>query len=142
MSDAVANHPGVSVFFTVSVDAIDLGPWSKLSGLGMTISTTDRPDTAMSFFEHHLPAHMTYSHITLERPVSADSATLMSWLSAYHMLPIPTAGQINCVDQTGAVLMSWQMFGVTPVSWKGPSMDALSPAVATEVLTLAHMGFL
>jgi phage tail-like protein len=139
---SVISHPGVSVFFTVSVDAMDLGTWSKMSGLGINIATTNRPDTAMSFFQHHLPGHLEYSNIVLERPVSAESSTLMTWISAYHMLPIPTAGEINCVDQTGAVLMSWQMIGVTPVSWKGPSMDAHALNIATEVLTLAHMGFM
>ena len=64
------SNPGISVFFTVSLDVVDLGMWSKMSGLGMTIATTDRPDTAMSFFQHHLPGHMTYSNIVLERPVS------------------------------------------------------------------------
>jgi phage tail-like protein len=138
----VTSNPGISVFFSVSVDSIDLGSWTKMSGLGMAIQTTDRADSAMSFFQHHLPAHMTYSQITLERPVSPESGAVMSWISAYHMLPIPTAGQIICLDQAGGVVMTWEMIGVTPVSWKGPSMDAMTPNVATEVLTLAHMGFL
>jgi phage tail-like protein len=139
---SVIDHPGVSVFFRVTLDIADLGAWTKVSGLGMKIATTDRGDAAMSFFEHHLPGHMTYDKVSLERPVSSDTATVMNWFSAYHMLPIPTAGQISCVDQTGMVLMSWEMFGVTPVSWKGPNMDAHSLNMATEVLTLAHMGFM
>jgi phage tail-like protein len=134
-------NPGISVFFTVSIDAVDLGSWSKISGLGMSIATVDRPDTAMSFFQHHLPGHLVYSPITLERPLTSDCATVMNWISAYHMLPIPTAGQISCVDQTGAVIMSWQMIGVSPLSWKGPSMDAITHNVATEVLMLHHQGF-
>jgi phage tail-like protein len=96
----------------------------------------------MNFFQHHLPNHLKYDNIVLERPVSADTATVMNWLSAYHMLPIPTTGEVACVDQSGKVLMSWEMFGVTPVSWKGPNFDANATNVATEVLTLAHMGFL
>jgi phage tail-like protein len=138
----LTSNPGISVFFTVSLDVVDLGMWSKMSGLGMTIATTDRPDTAMSFFQHHLPGHMTYSNIVLERPVSADTATVMNWVSAYHMLPVPTAAEIQCVDQSGSVVMSWDLLGVTPVSWKGPSMDVYANNVATEVLTLAHMGFM
>jgi phage tail-like protein len=133
---------GVSVFFTVTLDVVDLGYWTKVNGLGMSISTTDRGDTAMSFVQHHLPSHLVYDKITLERPVSASSANIMNWFSAYHMLPIPTAGQICCVDQTGAVLMTWDMLGITPVTWKGPDFDANQHSVATEKLTIHHMGFM
>jgi phage tail-like protein len=143
MSDAVISHPGVSVFFTVTLDVVDLGVWSKISGLGMEIKTTPRTEFGMTLFQHNLPAHLSYGNITLSRPASADASTVMHWLSSYHMLPIPSAGQISAVDQTGMVVMSWEMFGVTPVSWKGPDLDAAAPAqVAMEHMTLAHMGFM
>lgn len=135
--------PGITHFFTVTVDSVDLGSWTKMSGIGMSIATTDRPESAMTFFQHHLPGALTYAPITLERPVGPESAAVMAWISAYHILPVPTAGQISCLDQTGTVVMMWEMMGVTPVSWKGPSMDAAAgPNTATESLTLAHMGFL
>jgi phage tail-like protein len=139
---SVTDHPGLSLFFRVTLDVVDLGYWTKVSGLGMTIATDDRGEAAMSFFQHHLPNHMTYDKLTLERPVSSDTSTVMNWISAYHMLPVPTAGEVACVDQTGAVLMSWEMFGITPVSWKGPNFDTHTNNIATEVLTLAHMGFM
>jgi phage tail-like protein len=139
---AVTDHPGLSLFFRVTLEIVNLGFWTKVSGLGMSIATDDRGDSAMSFFQHHLPGHMTYEKVTLERPVSSDTATVMNWISAYHMLPVPTTAEIACVDQSGATLMSWEMFGVTPVSWRGPSFDANATNVATEILTLAHMGFM
>ena len=135
-------NPGISVFFAVSVDSFDLGDWTKMSGIGMTISTDHRPDSAMNFFQHHMPKHMEYAPIVLERPISAETGAVMAWISAYHMLPIPTAGQIQCLDQAGSVVMTWSMFGVSPMSWKGPSMDAGGNSVAMEQLTLAHMGFM
>jgi hypothetical protein len=86
---------------------------------------------------------MAYDHITFTRPVSPDSAAVTAWISAYHLLPVPTAGQIVCLDQTGSIVMAWEMMGVTPVKWQGPSMDAAAGiATATESLTIAHMGFL
>ena len=134
--------PALSVFFSVSLDVIDLGMWSKMSGLGLQIEHKSRPEAAMSFFEHHLPGHITYNHITLERPLSSDSQLILEWISTYHMLPIPTAGQIICLDQTGTPILMWELIGVSPVSWKGPSLDAHGLSVVTEQLTLAHMGFL
>lgn len=133
---------GLSVFFTVTLDAVDLGYWSKISGLGMSISTTDRGETAMNFFQHHLPAHLTYDKITLERPVSPNSVNIMNWISAYHMLPVPSTGQICCLGDGGEIIMTWEMIGITPVSYKGPSFDAASTSPAVEQLTIQHMGFL
>ena len=67
----------------------------------------------------------------------------MSWFSAYHMLPIPTSAQICCIDQTGSVIMAWDMLGVSPIAWKGPSFDANSSTnPAMEQLTIQHMGFM
>ena len=43
------------VRFTVTIDVVDLGYWTKISGIGMAISTTDRGESAMNFFQHHLP---------------------------------------------------------------------------------------
>jgi phage tail-like protein len=135
---------GINVFFTVTIDAVDLGAWSKCTGIGMKINTVDRDESGMTLFQHHLPGHLVYEHITLERPLTRDCRAVMSWFTTYHMIPIPTAGQITCVDQTGAPLMSWEMGGVTPVAWKGPTLDATagSALVATEQLTFAHTGFL
>ena len=135
-------NPGISVFFSVTVDSFDLGDWTKMSGIGMGITTNDRPESAMNFFQHHLPAHMTYDEIVLERPISPETGAVIAWISAYHMLPIPTAGQIQCLNQAGSVVMSWDMFGVTPVSWKGPTMDAGANTIAMETLRLRHMGFM
>lgn len=140
---SVVSHPGINHFFTVTLDVVELGAWTKLSGLGVEIKTQPRGDSAMTFFQHNLPAHLAYSNIVLERPVTGSTMDVLNWINAYHMLPVPTAGQIECLDQHGVVLMSWQMIGVTPVSWKGPSYDASAgAAVAMEQLTIAHQGFM
>jgi phage tail-like protein len=138
----VTDHPGLSVFFSVILDVADLGTWTKVSGLGMKIATEARGDTAMTFFQHHLPSHVEYENIVLERPVSPDTQTVIDWISAYHMLPVPTAAEITCLDSNMQPLMAWGLLGVSPVSWRGPSFDANSPSLATEVLTVAHMGFM
>jgi phage tail-like protein len=135
--------PGLSVFFTVSIEAgFDLGAWSTLTGLAMELRTRERDDSAITFFQHHLPGHVNYSHLILTRPVNENSGEVLDWLSAYHMLPIPTTGEIACVDQTGATIVTWQMLGVTPVKWTGPDFNAGQLTAPIERLEIAHMGFL
>jgi phage tail-like protein len=141
MSDGVNTDPGIAVFFNVSIDTIDLGSWTSLSGLSMKIDTSPRAETAMTFFQHHLPGSMSYGHITLSRPISADTEKVLAWLSAYHMLPLPLTAVINCLNQAGGTVVSFNLIGVTPVGWTGPNMDASQNQVAKETLELAHMGF-
>ena len=134
----------ISVFFTVTIDTVDLGAWSKCTGLGMSISYDERNESNMSYLQHHLPGHLVYDKITLERPLTRDCQSVLSWFSAFHMLPIPTSAQITCVDQAGGLLMSWELTGVTPHTWKGPTLDASAgtAVIATEQLTFHHQGFL
>jgi phage tail-like protein len=135
--------PGLTVFFTVTIEAgFDLGAWSTLTGLGMELKIRERDDSAITFFQHHIPGHVNYPHITLTRPVNESSTEVLNWLSAYHLMPIPTTGEIACVDQTGAPIVTWQMVGVTPVKWTGPEFHAERLDASTEKLEIAHMGFL
>ena len=37
---------------------------------------------------------------------------------------------------------TWNLRGVVPVRWTGPSLNVESPKVATETIEIAHHGFL
>ncbi len=37
---------------------------------------------------------------------------------------------------------TWNLSGVVPVRWTGPSLNVESPKVATETIEIAHHGFL
>ena len=37
---------------------------------------------------------------------------------------------------------SWNLSGVVPVRWTGPSLNVESPKIATETIEIAHHGFL
>lgn len=134
--------PALSVFFSVTVDSLALGDWMKMSGLAMTIQYQDRTDSAMTFFHHHLPGALLYNDLTLERPIGPETALTMSWFSAYHMVPVPVTAQIVCLTADREPVMSWELLGVSPRKWQGPSLDAGHPAVGTEQLVLSYQGFM
>lgn len=138
------SSPSLNVFFKLSIDAeFDLGVWTSITGLGMALETKPMGDAGMSFFEHKIPGHVKYTDIVLKRPVYSSSGNVLNWISAYHMAPIPTVGEIAAIDQSGTTIVSWQMIGVSPVSWKGPDFDANAAlSVPTETLEIAHQGFL
>ncbi len=39
-------------------------------------------------------------------------------------------------------IISWQVFGIVPVRWQGPSFDPANSAAAVETLEIAHAGLL
>jgi len=139
MSDAAITNPGLTIYFSVVLDAVDLGDWVTVSGLGINIDTQAVSDSGMGSLMHNFANSMTYTHLVLGRPVSSESAAILAWMNAYIMLPVPTAGQVSQLDSTGATLMTWELLGVAPVKWTGPSWNAAQPGTSTETLEIAYM---
>ena len=50
--------------------------------------------------------------------------------------------EIAALDTEGKPIATWNLEGVFPVKWNGPSLDIGANQVATETLELAHNGFL
>ncbi|MDQ6782995.1 MAG: phage tail protein [Actinomycetota bacterium] len=142
MPDLVTNDPGLSVYFSVDVDGVELGAWTTCSGLGIEIETEARTDTAMSFMMHQIPGRTKYTNLVLGRPVSPDTARVMAWITSFAAMPLSTSAQVNALDPEGGLIMTWQLMGVVPVKWTGPSFDAAQLQIATEQLELAYQGFL
>jgi len=51
-------------------------------------------------------------------------------------------GEISALDPEGQAIVTWNLEGIYPVRWSGPSLDIGNNQVATETLELAHNGFL
>ena len=49
---------------------------------------------------------------------------------------------ISALDPEGNPIASWNLDGVYPVKWNGPSLDIGNNQIATETLELSHNGFL
>jgi phage tail-like protein len=57
-------------------------------------------------------------------------------------MPMKGSGVIVLKDAGNIPVMSWELTGVLPLSWRGPQLDVGISAVAMETLTLKHEGFL
>ena len=142
MSDLIANEPGLSVYFKAEIDGLNLGDWTTCTGLGISINSEARGDTALSFLMHHLPGQTRFNNVTFGRPISPATDTVVSWISSFAMMPIPTVAQITALDTMGNTIITFSLVGVIPVKWTGPSFDAASLKVAEEQLEIAYKGFL
>jgi phage tail-like protein len=142
VSDFITDAPGLSVYFSVDIDGVDLGSWTTCSGLGIEIETEGRADSSLSFMMNQLSGRLKYTNLSLGRPVSQDSRKVMAWLTAFAQMPAATSASVTAYDTSGSTIMSWQLLGVVPVKWTGPSFDAGQLSVATEQLEIAYQGFL
>ena len=133
--------PSVALYFTVSIDGVDLGAFTTCDGLGVDVETEDRVEGGNNGFVWKLPTRLKYSNVKFTRPVGADSAKVARWLAGMANGVKRVTAQIGALAPDGQPLVSWNLQGVIPVKWQGPSFSAESPKVAMETLEIAHHGF-
>lgn len=74
-------------------------------------------------------------------PPDGGDLKVAAWISSVTTgISRPTA-QIAALRANGSEVARWGLIDVLPVSWQGPQLDPSGPAVATEVLEIAHHGF-
>ncbi|MEU1401253.1 phage tail protein [Streptomyces sp. NPDC005728] len=133
--------PGSTIWFTLSIDGESLGYFNGCEGLSSQVEVEQRQEGGNNGFVWHLPTRVTFSTIRLTRPLTPDTAKVAKWISSVQTgIKRPTA-QIAALRADGSEVARWGLIDVLPVSWTGPTLDPASPAVATEVLEIAHHGF-
>ena len=132
---------GISLRFSVSVDGMQLGDWTKCEGLTVEYEVEEYKEGGENEFVHRLPGRAKYQNIKLSRPVDADTLQVMQYLSAVQTNLRRDPGVIELHDGADQPLMKWSLRGVYPVKWTGPTMDLGSNTVAIEALELSHEGF-
>ncbi|GAA0497788.1 phage tail protein [Streptomyces stramineus] len=133
--------PGSSLWFTLSIDGESLGYFNGCDGLSSQVETEQRQEGGNNGFVWRLPTRVTFSTIRLTRPLTPDTTKVAKWISSVQTgIKRPTA-QITALRADGSEVARWGLIDVLPVSWQGPALDPGSPAVATEVLEIAHHGF-
>ncbi|KYK16207.1 MULTISPECIES: phage tail protein [Streptomyces] len=133
--------PGSTIWFTLTIDGESLGYFNGCEGLSSHVEVEQRQEGGNNGFVWQLPTRVSYSNSRLTRPLTPDTAKVAKWISSVQTgIKRPTA-QISALRADGSLVARWGLIEVLPVSWQGPSLDPASPAVATEVLEIAHHGF-
>lgn len=134
---------GLQARFTVTLDGLDMGGWSKCTGLAVEFTTHPWEPMGHNNYLPVLPDRIKYGKITLERAINAtDTPTVIKWLADKANGKADGTGSIAVLGPDAKPVMAWHLRGVYPASWKGPSLDANGKAIATETLELHHEGFL
>lgn len=128
--------------FEVTVDGVvGLGTWTECSGLSAEYQVESYQEGGQNSFEHKLPGRVTYSNLTLKRPIDGQSKKVAAWFSNLESTVRRHTAAISVFDSSGEKVADWRLTGVVPVKWSGPSFTASGNNVAEETLELAHHGF-
>lgn len=131
-----------SCLFRVSVGELLLGAFTTCDGLGCTLETEDVSEAQLETSPRRLPARMTYSDITLSRPLGPESAAVWAWITNWWRLPVPVPAEIVALAPDRTPIVRWWLWDVIPVRWQGPSFNVEESSAASETLEIAHHGFL
>ncbi|HEY8802391.1 MAG TPA: phage tail protein [Candidatus Dormibacteraeota bacterium] len=136
-------HTAQSVRFRVKIDGgNDLGDWSKCDGLSVEYDVFEYKEGGQNSFTHRIPGRVKYQNIKLTRPINKDSKQVADWIAGLKRQVRRQTGEISALDPEGQAIVTWNLEGIYPVRWSGPSLDIGNNQVATETLELAHNGFL
>jgi phage tail-like protein len=132
-------EPALSLSYKVTIDGIiPLGTWSKIEGLGFSYEVTEYREGGVNGYMHKIVGPLKYDNVRLSRPVDSDSMLVYIWLAANLVKVVPQTMSITALDSTGSEVTTWNLSGVVPVKWQGPSLDILGNQIAMETLEVAY----
>ena len=131
----------LTVSYQVSLDNKELGDFATCEGLGIEVVMEVREEGGNNDFAWSLPTRLKYPNVKLTRPLSADAAKVVRWISGIIESSERSNGKIVAKTSEGKPILTWSLADVVPVRWSGPSFNAESSKVAIETLELAHHGF-
>jgi phage tail-like protein len=142
ISDRATVELAVTTCFSVTIDGKSLGSFSTCEGLGCEVVLEQREEGGSNGFVWQLPTRIKYSNIKLSRAVCADTVHIAHWIAGIASGTQPRTASIAARTAQNTVVAQWDLLGVVPVRWTGPSLSADSPKVATETIEIAHHGLL
>lgn len=135
------DEPSVTACWSVEIGGHDLGAFISCEGLGIELVMEQREEGGNNGFVWQLPTRVKYSNIKLSRPICKDTGTVVGWLTGIVAKAEPETARIRALTAERTPVTTWNLQGVIPVRWSGPSLSTESPKVATEIIELAHHGF-
>lgn len=131
--------PAVSIAYKCTIDGfIPLGVWTKIEGLGFEYQVTEYREGGVNGYTHKILGPCKYTNLRLSRPVDPTSQLLMMWLQSNMVAVVPQTMAITAMTAAGTEITTWNLAGVVPVKWSGPSLDLMSNNVATETLEITY----
>ena len=131
----------VSLYFSFEVDGFDLGYFTRLEGFSLALDHEVRQIASPGDTMHVFPGRVRYTNLKLSRPLTPESSKFLQWMNSYTHF-VGRVGVLKALNPNLSEVTSWNLEGVLPISWTGPSYDLLSPDIALETMEFAYRGLL
>ncbi len=132
-------EPGLTLTYKVTIDGIiPLGTWNKIEGLGFSYDIKEYREGGVNGYMHKLVGPLKYDNVRLSRTVDSDSLLIYVWLAANLVKVVPQTMSITVLNSQGEEVTTWNLSGVVPVKWQGPSLDYAGNQIAMETLEIAY----
>jgi len=133
------SDPALSIVYRCTIDGVlPLGLWTKIEGIGFEYDIKEYREGGVNLFTHKLLGPIKYTTLRLSRPVDANSQWLAMWLQMQAVKVIPSTMAISALASTGEEITTWNLAGVVPFKWSGPTLDIMGNAIATETLEVIY----
>jgi phage tail-like protein len=129
-----------SVFFKLTIAGDDLGTFHTCEGLGAQMEVEQFAEGGNNGFSWQLPTRISWSNITMTRPVTGDSGKILTWFNKVIQQADRKDGEIVALTPDLTPLVGWQVLGILPIRWQGPSFDPSRSQAAVETLEFSHEG--
>lgn len=129
-----------SVFFQLSIAGDDLGAFHTCDGLGAQMEVEQYTEGGNNGFTWQLPSRINWSNITMTRPVTSDSTKIITWFNKVIQQAERKDGEIVALAPDLTPIVRWQVLGIVPIRWQGPTFDPSQSQVAVETLEFSHEG--
>lgn len=136
------DDPAVSVCFSVTIGNKELGTFISCEGLGVEVVIEQREEGGFNGQVWQLPTRLKYTNVKLSRPLGPDTKKIAEWFASMTTGVKRRTATIVARNAMNEAVATWNLSGVVPVRWTGPSLNVESPKVATETIEIAHHGFL
>jgi len=146
--EPLGGEPSNTGQFLLEVDGVEIGRFSQVAGLELEVVVEEYVEGGQNGYVHQLPGGMRWPHLTFSRGLVKSDA-LFEWVQkssgegfASNSNTLKrTTGAVTAVDRAGKRLRAWQLDGVFPVKWTGPTFNVDSEDGLSETLEVAHNGF-
>jgi phage tail-like protein len=148
MAEARTVDPPFVGKFVFSVDGLNIGAFTELSGLAVQLDVEELAEGGQNAYTHKLLGRMKWPNLVFKRGLT-DTNALFEWIMSCSGEGFagagnkvePRNGEVKVLDAAGRSMRRWSVVGARPVRWTGPRLAASSRDLAIEELEVCHCGF-
>ncbi len=137
----MALDPAGGHYFALEIDGVEVAHFSHCSGIRTEAAVFELEEGGLNDRVHRLVGASKWAPVILKQATNQSHA-LVDWRERCRAGDhrSRSSGAITVYDLAGRPVERFDLEGVWPVRWEGPSFDSSGSGLAVEELEIAHEG--